>query len=104
MEGENVGEYGTGFNNSNYWWGTVGSQHGVMGSVYMMAVEESEGCGREMVGKMNGQWKPIEFVNICERALRARDSVAIEWCERVQKGEILLMSEYVLNKMQDAGQ
>ena len=60
-----------------------------------VANEEEKG----LLQRMNGRWRPEEFVKMCERAVGSKDEVVIEWCERVQQQEVRLMCEYVLKKI-----
>ena len=81
MEGENLGELGSGFNNSNYWLGQAFYHSGGMSEHPIFPhlrrdVEDFVGdChdARCLLRTMGPKWEPKLFNNLCEDALLTED-------------------------------
>lgn len=86
MEGENLGEFGSGFNNSNYWLGQAFYHSGGMSEHPIFPhlrrdVEDFVGdChdARCLLRTMGPKWEPKLFNNLCEDALLTEDPELLE--------------------------
>lgn len=86
MEGENLGEFGTGFNNSNYWLGQAFysskgmSEHPIFPELRKAAEDWLEDChdARCLLRTMGPKWEPKLFNNFCEDALLTEDPSVME--------------------------
>ena len=100
MEGREEGEFGTGFNNSSYWWGVLG-KHSLFSTVLELArslAKERKECVviQRCLGEMGLTWQPRVFLDVCESAVKAKESEVLQWCAAVQREEILCLAEWVL--------
>ena len=69
----------------------------VMAKVLKAAeAEVTDPAQSKVLARMKGRWQPDVFAAACERAVRQRDPVAMEWCARVGHQELLLFSEHML--------
>jgi len=98
-EGEHVGEFGTGWNNSSYWFGTVGA-HPVYSQVYERAYELSRG-NSELQHHMQahgGAWQPRKFLKLCEEGVRSKDKAVADFCREVANTEWRCLFDYCYSK------
>jgi len=104
MEGENLGEFGSGFNNSNYWLGQAFYHSGGMSEHPIFPhlrrdVEDFVGdChdARCLLRTMGPKWEPKLFNNLCEDALLTEDPELLEFCKKVQTRELQLLFEHIM--------
>eukprot|EP01119_Soliformovum_irregulare_P013135 TRINITY_DN346_c0_g2_i1.p1 TRINITY_DN346_c0_g2~~TRINITY_DN346_c0_g2_i1.p1 ORF type:complete len:224 (+),score=31.73 TRINITY_DN346_c0_g2_i1:40-672(+) len=98
-EGDCEGEFGNGFNNSKYWFSTLGSHHlfDQMPRVIETAITESQ-CDQFQL--KNGTYKPSQFVDFCEDALGRKDVDAIRFCELVINREWRLLFDHCYQESQ----
>ena len=115
-----VGEYGTGWNNSNYWSGQTGdheivypliakySYDIVHGKLKKSDYQKDKDIGKflQSMLKMNKQqtqsaekqfalkWKPRSFSNLCEKAVKQRDVVLMEFCQDIANKEWRFLIEH----------
>ena len=86
MEGENLGEFGTGFNNSNYWLGQAFyfsggmSEHPIFPHLRRDVEDFVGDChdARCLLRTMGPKWEPKVFNNLCEDALLTEDPELLE--------------------------
>eukprot|EP00026_Physarum_polycephalum_P018279 Phypoly_transcript_19809.p1 GENE.Phypoly_transcript_19809~~Phypoly_transcript_19809.p1 ORF type:complete len:217 (+),score=21.88 Phypoly_transcript_19809:52-702(+) len=100
-EGPFDGEFGNGFNNSTYWFGTVG-QHPLFPKVYQNAVDfakEEPTLVKHMKEHKEGIWRPQQFLHFCENSLQTKDPVALEFCKLVVNSEWQLLFDYCYTKI-----
>eukprot|EP00484_Ammonia_sp_Unknown_P017171 CAMPEP_0197029124 /NCGR_PEP_ID=MMETSP1384-20130603/8634_1 /TAXON_ID=29189 /ORGANISM="Ammonia sp." /LENGTH=252 /DNA_ID=CAMNT_0042458229 /DNA_START=555 /DNA_END=1310 /DNA_ORIENTATION=- len=109
-EGQNVGEFGTGWNNSNYWFGQTGRHQVVFpliakyayDIVYDQEKKESTYQAHKQITKFlqsilkmdhqnkqqfQLQWDAYKFNNLCELAVKQRDKTLMAFCEDVWNQE-----------------
>eukprot|EP00475_Leptophrys_vorax_P043743 TRINITY_DN8516_c0_g1_i1.p1 TRINITY_DN8516_c0_g1~~TRINITY_DN8516_c0_g1_i1.p1 ORF type:complete len:249 (-),score=36.56 TRINITY_DN8516_c0_g1_i1:97-843(-) len=85
-EGEHIGEFGSGWNNSLYWFGNVPSDHAVL--VLM----------QKLYPRLYGKG-PDVFLGYCEKAIAKKDQELLLLCQEVCNAEWKLLLEYCLDKM-----
>lgn len=114
-EGEYVGEFGTGWNNSNYWFGQTGRHNVVFPEIAQFAYDVvyddklqkmQYRKHKEIVKflqsilKMNGKnsqkkftlkWNSHSFTNLCEKAVQRKDKVLMQFCSDVANKEWRLL-------------
>mmetsp|Transcript_95028 Transcript_95028/g.188259 ORF Transcript_95028/g.188259 Transcript_95028/m.188259 type:complete len:305 (+) Transcript_95028:16-930(+) len=99
MEGENVGEFGTGFNNSNYWIGNAfGSKsHEIFPELKQRAAEVFTGCAEaeSALRSMSCDWDPRVFNRLCAKALRSGNQALLDSCSAMQAHELRLLFNHV---------
>jgi hypothetical protein len=92
-EGENMGEFGDGWNNSNYWFSCVGT-HSLFAEVREHADEFASGNSKiqKHLTKHHGKsWSPRAFLAMCSRAVKADDKTELEFCQNVANAEWRLL-------------
>lgn len=106
MEGENLGEFGSGFNNSGYWMGQAfyfssgTSEHPIFPALRRDAEEFAEDASdaRRLLRNMGPKWEPKLFNNFCEDALLHEDPELMEFCKKVQTRELQLLYEHIMTQ------
>lgn len=99
MEGENLGEFGTGFDNSKYWISKAfgSSGHAIFPQLKEVATalasESSE--ARAGLKTMGVKWDPVQFNKLCADALLLEDEDLQRFCSKVQTEELLLLFNHV---------
>jgi hypothetical protein len=95
-EGENIGEFGDGWNNSEYWFSCVGSH-----PLFVKVREEADRFASGKVGlqkrltKQHGKdWKPGEFLAMCKHAVKKGDESDLEFCRQVVNTEWRLLFDH----------
>ena len=111
-EGQYVGEFGTGWNNSQYWFANVPNKHPVYGTVSDAArsivtqrnssTSTDFGSHRRIVkfvGTMGGSkrmWNAGSFVDLCEIAVDNKDALLVNYCEQVINQEWKALLDFCL--------
>eukprot|EP00164_Ancoracysta_twista_P012794 GFYU01020182.1.p1 GENE.GFYU01020182.1~~GFYU01020182.1.p1 ORF type:complete len:239 (+),score=43.04 GFYU01020182.1:159-875(+) len=112
-EGQNIGEFGTGWNNAGYWFGNVGA-HFLYPSVREAALRAAEslqsggggggggGSVDEFVGSLKSgrSWNAHSFLDLCESAVQTKDVKASEYCRDVMAEEWLLLASHLWQQQQ----
>lgn len=95
-EGEHLGEFGTGFNNSAYWISRAG-EHSLFVQLRAMADQLAEGCSEATatLRAMGPTWKPKSFNGLCEEMLLLEEEELINFVARVQATELRLLFDHV---------
>ncbi|CAE7449220.1 unnamed protein product [Symbiodinium pilosum] len=102
MEGENLGEFGSGFNNSKYWMGQAFSLGASQHPIFPQLREDAEGfvgeChdSRCLLRTMGPKWEPSLFNKLCEDVLLTEDPATMEFCKAVQTRELQLLFEHIM--------
>lgn len=101
MEGNNPGEFGTGFNNSGFWIGNAlgaTGTHAIFPRLREAATDLAAGCreAEAALRAMGPQWKPRKFNSLCEEGLECNDKELLAFCGAVQTKELLLFFEHVV--------
>lgn len=95
-EGEHLGEFGTGFNNSGYWISRAGD-HPLYLQLRAMADQLAEGCSeaKSTMRAMGPTWKPKSFNSLCEEMLLLEEDELTDFVARVQASELRLLFDHV---------
>ena len=107
MEGENLGEFGSGFNNSRYWLGQAfsygQSEHPIFPQLRQDAEQLVGSChdGKVLLRNMGPKWEPSLFNKLCEDALLTEDPEVLEFCKAVQTRELQLLFEHTMTQQQE---
>lgn len=102
MEGENLGEFGSGFNNSRYWLGQAFSLGASQHTIFAELRKDAEGfvgtChdSRCLLRTMGPKWEPSLFNKLCEDVLLTEDPDTLEFCKAVQTRELQLLFEHIM--------
>jgi hypothetical protein len=101
-EGQNPGEFGSGWNNSGYWAGMVG-EHEVFRDVHAVATLLSKGSERMermmQADHPNGQWNPKRFLGLCMMAVAESDDELLAFCGQVNNAMLRLTFDHVYGKL-----
>jgi len=99
MEGTNIGEFGTGFNNSGFWMGNAFASggHAIFPALRAAAEEVVGDCAdaKRMLRVMGPNWDPRAFNRLCQDALEFEDPEALAFCEAVHGRELRLLFDHV---------
>jgi len=108
MEGENLGEFGSGFNNSKYWLGQAFSLGASQHRIFAELRKDAEGfvgtChdSRCLLRTMGPKWEPSLFNKLCEDVLLTEDPDTLEFCKAVQTRELQLFFEHIMAAPDDS--
>lgn len=94
-EGQHVGEFGTGWNNSSYWFGTVGT-HPIYSKVYDFANTQAQKNPilQQHIAAFGNAWNPRQFLKLCETAVAKMDKNLGDFCQDIIHEEWSLLFEY----------
>jgi len=105
MEGENIGEFGTGFNNSNYWIGNAfgNGSHEIFPQLKERAAGVFTGCteAESALRSMGRDWDPRAFNNLCAKALRSGNQALLDSCSVMQAQELRLLFNHVTGAVEN---
>jgi len=95
-EGQHVGEFGTGWNNSGFWAGALG-EHPVLSQAHVAALllaRDSDRLERCMAADHpDGKLVPRRFLGLCLAAQRDGDAELVGFCEGVENAMLRLAFE-----------
>ena len=109
MEGENLGEFGSGFNNSKYWMGQAFyfssglDQHPIFPELRKDAESFVGDChdARCLLRTMGPIWEPKLFNRSCEDVLLTEDPGLMEFCKKVQARELQLLYKHLVTPKEE---
>ncbi|CAE7209545.1 unnamed protein product [Symbiodinium necroappetens] len=102
MEGENLGEFGSGNLSCRYWLGQAFSLGASQHTIFAELRKDAEGfvgtChdSRCLLRTMGPKWEPSLFNKLCEDVLLTEDPDTLEFCKAVQTRELQLLFEHIM--------
>ena len=115
-EGQYIGEFGTGWNNSCYWFGQTGKHKILFPKIAKYATDivynnhdQNKYKNNKQITKFlqsilviknknnkqfDLQWDPQSFSNLCEKAVKQRDNTLMSYCQDVANKEWRLLIDH----------
>ena len=90
-EGQYIGEFGTGWNNSSFWFGSTG-KHSLFPNVskhaYNTAINDKGFKNDKNIVKFtkslkNNKWNPDGFLDLCELSVDKNDKILMKYCQDI---------------------
>lgn len=95
-EGEYLGEFGAGYQNSGFWLGQAKGTLAIHSDLLEEARRMAQGDPEleQHVQSHGAQWNPRTFLDFCRKAERSGDQNKIDFCSKVMTEELRLIFEH----------
>ncbi|ETO21961.1 hypothetical protein RFI_15243 [Reticulomyxa filosa] len=108
-EGQNVGEFGTGWNNSLYWFSNTNGIEEVGNDLQNMTVKiynSEEKFGKNELLKnfvdsltKSKKWDHSKFVHLCENAVKNKNDTNMQFCQQLINQEWKMLVDYTYRQV-----